>query len=418
MSMSRKAPILFLILTMVLALSGLGIYAAAHAAGEEDSAMEHTLLFATDLHYLAPELTDHGEYFERMIETADGKAAENIDELTDAFLAQAITLRPDALILSGDVSFNGARASHEALAAKLAALRAAGVPVLVMPGNHDLCNTNAARFSGDGFTRVESVTAAEFADIYADCGFSEALSRDDASLSYVYAIDPSLRILMLDVNTEDAAQRVKDETLAWVKGQLADAAASGARVIAVSHQNVYRHNAVIYESYVIKNSDALLALYETYGVLANFSGHLHCQHIVRGDNGFTEIATSSLAVYPNQFGVVTLTNDALCYETVCTDVSGWTKAQGLTDPNLLDFAAYSADFFQSSGRTQTVGQTDEANDFLARLNTAYFSGRMDTVDPNDPGFALWQDAGFFTVYVESLRPDIGTDFTHIILTCD
>ena len=150
------------------------------------------------------------------------------------------------------------------------------------------------------------MTAAEFAEIYADCGFSGAMARDEASLSYVYELSPALRVLMLDVNTAEAPQAVKDETLAWAEGRLADAAAAGAKVIAVSHQNLFRHNKVIYEGYVIKNADALRTLYERYGVLVNLTGHLHCQHIAHNDAGFYEIATSSLAVSPCQYGVLRL----------------------------------------------------------------------------------------------------------------
>lgn len=413
--MGKRAPILFLLLTAVLAVSGLGIYCFANASNEETAMPQETIVIAADPHFIAPELTDHGEYFENMINNADGKVTEYVDELTDAFLDQIVGMRPSALILAGDISFNGARVSHEALEKKLESVAEAGIPVLVMPGNHDLENRNAARFHGDGFTRIDSVTAAEFAEIYADCGFSGAMSRDRASLSYVYALDPALRVLMLDVNTAEAPQAVKEETLAWVEGQLADAAAAGARVIAVSHQNLFRHNKVIYESYVIKNADALLDLYESYGVLVNLTGHLHCQHVAHDDAGFYEIATSSLAVSPNQFGVVTLTEDTLTYETRPTDVSGWAAARGLADPNLLDFASYARDFFTGSGRTQTPGQSDEALAFFGRINAAYFSGRMDTVDPDDPGFAQWAGDGFHALYIDSIREDIGNDFTGLTL---
>lgn len=413
--MGKRAPVLFLMLTAVLAASGLGIYGFANAPREEASMDETTIVIAADPHYIAPELTDHGEYFENMIENADGKVTEYVDELTDVFLAQVTEMRPAALIVAGDLTLNGARISHETLARKLEAVEAAGVPVLVMPGNHDLNCHNAARFHGDGFTRVESVTAAEFAEIYADCGFSGALARDSASLSYVYALGPSLRVLMLDVNTEETPQAVGEETLAWVEGQLADAAGAGARVIAVSHQNVFRHNKVIYEGYVIKNADALLALYERYGVLANFSGHLHCQHIAHDDAGFYEAATGSLSVSPNQFGVIRLTARALFYETVQTDVSGWAAENGLSDPNLLDFAAYSLGFFTGAGRAQSPDWSDAQIDFFGRLNAAYFSGRMDTIDPDDPGFGLLSDEGFYAVYAESIRDDIGKDFTRLTL---
>lgn len=74
---SGKEPLLFLLLTVILALSGLGIYAAAQPK-EEDEMPEATLIVATDLHYIAPELTDHGAYFTRVIEQSDGKVMQYI----------------------------------------------------------------------------------------------------------------------------------------------------------------------------------------------------------------------------------------------------------------------------------------------------------------------------------------------------
>ena len=380
---------------------------------------EATILVATDLHYIAPTLTDHGAYYEDMINSSDGKVMEYTEELTDAFLAEVIDRAPDALILSGDITFNGARESHEALAEKLQTVTDAGIPVLVIPGNHDLENSSAAAFHGDGFTRVDSVTPAEFAGIWTGCGYGDARARDRASLSYVYELSPALRILMLDVNTPDSKNTVKAETLAWVEAQLQDAAAAGAKVVAVSHQNVFKHNPVIYRNYVIENADELLALYKKYGVLINLSGHLHCQHIAHDDAGFYEIATSSLAVNPCQYGVLSLAGDALSYETKPVDVSAWAAAQGLTDPNLLDFAAYAENYFLGSGRTLIDGSDPDAaalSRFFSELNLAYFAGRLDLVDANDPMFARWEDAfGFEGQYILAIRDEAGLDFTHLTL---
>lgn len=411
-----KEPLLFLLLTVVLALSGLGLYAAAQPK-EEDDMPETTLIAATDLHFLAPELTDHGACFESLIEHSDGKVMEYIEELTDAFLAEVIDRRPDALILSGDMSFNGARASHEALADKLRVVADAGIPVFVIPGNHDLENESAARFQGDGFTRVESVTAAEFAGIYYDFGLAQAVSRDSASLSYIVEIHPSLRVLMLDVNTADSPNRVKAETLSWIESQLEEAAASGAKVIAVSHQNLYRHNPVIYQGYVMENADKLLGLYEKYGVLVNLSGHLHCQHIVKG--AVCDIATSSLAVNPCQFGVISLADDTLTYETCRVNVSDWARAQGRTEPELLNFSEYAEEFFLRSGRTPVDDKEPDADTlsrFFGEINLQYFAGRLDLVDADDPRFGLWSDAfGFDGQYILAIRDEAGTDFTHLTI---
>ena len=135
--MDRKA-------VLFLALSGFGLHALA-SPKKGDAMPETTLIVANDLHYIAPSLTDHGEYFENMIHHSDGKVMEYIEELTDAFLAEGIEASPDALILSGDLSFNGARASHEALAEKLRAVTGAGIPVLVIPGMTEFTRIFGAR---------------------------------------------------------------------------------------------------------------------------------------------------------------------------------------------------------------------------------------------------------------------------------
>ena len=74
-----------------------------------------SLMIATDLHYLAPELTDHGPYFQKVIQGADGKMTHYAEEIFDAFVQQTILEAPDALILSGDLTFNGEAISHQNL---------------------------------------------------------------------------------------------------------------------------------------------------------------------------------------------------------------------------------------------------------------------------------------------------------------
>ena len=125
----RKGVALALTLACCLSLALAGCGGGAQA--------EYRVVVATDLHYLAPSLTDHGPIFQRMMENSDGKCTQYCDEILDAFLLEVIELRPEALILTGDLSFNGERESHLALAEKLKAVEEAGIPVLVLPGNDD-----------------------------------------------------------------------------------------------------------------------------------------------------------------------------------------------------------------------------------------------------------------------------------------
>ncbi|MFR5787192.1 MAG: metallophosphoesterase family protein [Christensenellales bacterium] len=306
------------------------------------------LFTATDLHYIAPTLTDNGAFFTDLIEQGDGKAMAYSDALIEAFVAQVIAEKPDALILSGDLTFNGARASHEALSLRLARVRDAGIPVFVLPGNHDLNSSSAARFEGDGYTRVDGVTAGEFAVLYHAFGFDGALSRDADSLSYVAALSDDLRLLMLDVNTSAAPNAVLKGTLSWARRQLMQAQADGCRVVAVSHQNLIDHSGLLSSGFTIRNADALRRLYAVSPVLCNLSGHIHLQHMGQTDSGLWDIATSVAGRFAESIRCADADGGrADLPHRARPPVSTGRRRRGLSDPNLLDFAAYSADFFRA-----------------------------------------------------------------------
>ncbi|MBR1457518.1 MAG: metallophosphoesterase, partial [Oscillospiraceae bacterium] len=226
--MKRAAALLLIIVLLLLPACGTRRTAAAH----------YDVVVGTDLHYIAPALTDHGAYFTELVDGADGKLTRWSEELTDAFLAEVIARRPEALLLTGDLTFNGAVMSHEALAEKLRAVEAAGVPVLVQTGNHDVYDPDAARFSGDGFTRVPSASSAAFREIYAAFGYDEALAVDEDSLSYLYPLNADTLVLMLDANTAHDPCGLSDKTLGWVEKQLRAASREGRYVLAAGHQNL------------------------------------------------------------------------------------------------------------------------------------------------------------------------------------
>ena len=387
------------------------------AARAEDG---QTFLIATDLHYLSPALTDHGAYFTRMLENSDGKVTAYIDELTDAFLLQVIARHPDALILSGDLTFNGARRSHEGLAAKLRSVRENGIPVYVIPGNHDLHSYMSASFEGDSFTRVDSLTSDEFAEIYREFGFDAAISRDPYSLSYMAEPVPGVRLLMLDTNTRHMEGAVAQNTFTWLEAELQRAQRDGAKVIAVSHQNLLAHSNLLSDGFVIANASLLRSLYERYDVSVNLSGHIHMQHTAASENGLPEIVTSSLAVSPCQYGVLEITRGAAQYHTEAVDVAAWARAAGKTDENLLHFRQYAASFFAGTMLRRAAAQLGSEPDasamttWLAGLNAAYFSGRMDTIDSASEMAGRWmQTDAFFGQYVQSILSEERRDHTHL-----
>ena len=156
------------------------------------------IILMTDIHYLAESLTDRGDMFQSMVEHGDGKLTNYVWEITDAALEEIKLLSPDALIISGDLSLQGEKKSHEELAKKLDEVEKAGITVLVIPGNHDINNPSASVYSGGDRYPAEPTAPEDFERIYKEFGYSEASSRDANSLSYTYDLGPSMRLLMLD----------------------------------------------------------------------------------------------------------------------------------------------------------------------------------------------------------------------------
>ena len=132
-----------------------------------------------------------------------------------------------------------------------------------------------------------------------------------------------------------------------------------------------------------------------------------------------DIATSSLAVSPCQYGVLTLESGLLTYETSSVDVSAWAAAQGRTEPELLRFPEYAEEFFLLSGRTPINDDAPEAealSRFFGELNLKYFAGRLDLVDADDPMFDRWADSfGFEGQYILAIRDEAGLDSTRLTL---
>ena len=89
------------------------------------------------------------QLFSFFVERCDGKVVKYLPQLLDAFMDQVIAEKPSALVLSGDITMNGEKINHEELARKLGKVQEAGIPVLVIPGNHDINNPNAAVYFGD-----------------------------------------------------------------------------------------------------------------------------------------------------------------------------------------------------------------------------------------------------------------------------
>lgn len=405
---------------------------------DDEDAVEYqwieNIIIATDIHYLSPSLQDGGERFREMELYGEGQIISYIDQVTDAFLEEVISLRPNALILSGDLTLNGEKQSHEELAEKLYQVEEAGVPVLVIPGNHDINNKQAARYVGRQRQPTEYTTPEEFREIYRDFGYDEAISEDARSLSYVYQLDENTRFLMLDTCQYRPVAKVGGAILSptydWIEDQLEWAWADDVDVIPVAHHNLLEESQVYVDNCTIEHSEQLVEILEAWDVNIFLSGHLHVQHHMRSDGkwGIWELVTSSLATPVCQYGVLDYRDDqSFTYKTWTVDVEGWAKRHGVTTPELLEFNKFKGPFLRKIFYNQSMGALDafygiskeekeQMSQLYAELNYYYYQGTAyqirDQVE-KDPAYALWMEKGVLSVlgdYVMYIMDDAVQDY--------
>ena len=397
-------------MTLALLLGALSASASA----------DYRITVASDPHFISPALTDGGPGYQRVLAAGDSKFMPWSEEILNAFIEEQLTAEkaPDAVLLTGDLSFNGAVMSHEALASKLRPLQEAGIPVLVLTGNHDVYNINAARFEGENYTRVPYATTELFREIYGEFGFDAALSTAPDSLSYVFELDDGLRFLMLDFNTLDHFGGISDDTLAWAEDQLRAAKEAGAQVIAAGHQNLYRHS-LFQDGYVISESDRLAELLRTYGVRVFLSGHLHIQHI-RTEHNLTEIAGSALCSWPCQYGILSCTDGTWSYQTRRLDMAAWAERNGRTEPVFRVFQNAAAEYFSAHSKIKLPPGSEEVDaeglmNWMRKLNLAYFAGDLRNIEAGDADGSLasaWLSPKELTAtYVASVLEEFGSDHT-------
>ena len=368
------------------------------------------IMVATDLHYLSKSINDGGEAFCNVMSKGDGKVMTYLEEIVDAFVFEVIKRKPDALILLGDLTFNSEKISHIELAAKLETVVCAGVPVYLIPGNHDINHERCMGFRGSEVYKVDSVSAKEFQEIYHNCGYAVAEYFDKTSATYVAKLSKSLYVIMLDTNSY-SQNYLCDEAFIWLEDVLKEISKPDVHILGVSHQNLLEHNFMFTEGFMIKNAQKIEELYKKYNVKLNLSGHMHIQHIE--DRGVAEIVTSSLAVAPNHFANILY--DGKCFKYL---------TESLKVEAVDGFKSISRHEFDGVGERQLVrlfkthgfenvseSDIDKMGKTFVKMNEKYFAGEIFDVDEFEEGIRLWEEQpeSFTSVYIKSILESVCKD---------
>lgn len=414
---------------------------------DADTFVQQKIVVASDLHYLAEELAGNRcSSFMAAVQEGDGRVLQYGWEVLDSFLDDMVEEKPDLVILTGDLTMNGEKRSHEELAGKLGILTKNDIEVAVIPGNHDINNPYARRFTQDGTVKEESITAEEFRQIYSDFGYVAADSRDPASLSYLYKLDDYYWLLLLDSCQYEPVNQVggmiRRETYEWMERHLEKAWEEGAQVITVSHHNLLDQSGVsreFYDDCTIEHNEEMVQMLYDYEVRLHLSGHLHLQHYKEDeDSGISEIVTGSLVMAPCHYGVLRIWNSGdIQYDAESADVDGWAGRNSYRNRDLADFKTFSEQYLSQVTYRKAVldlrkhtmerrlffsdEKIYEMARFYAKLCVYYYGGRMfeiaDAVQ-DERAYGYWNEIDYVSDLSDFLRnilEDDAKDFSHLTI---
>jgi hypothetical protein len=282
----------------------------------------------SDPHLFLPELGIGESSFEKF-KNDDRKIFEYSTSLLAETIARIQEAHPRFVLVTGDLSKDGEEQVHIAFAKAMEKLIGSGIPVYVVPGNHDVNNPGSVRFEGNRKIRVPNVDPERFAEIYKDLGYGAAIERDPHSLAYVVEPEPGLWLLAMDACRYDLSLKEPfehtggsflPERLAWVRKILERARTENKAVIAMMHHGVVEHfigQKKQFPDYLVQDNDQFSRMLAEYGVRIVFTGHFHSQNIAGAwwdGNGnaavpptarfIYDIETGSLVSYPCPYRLI------------------------------------------------------------------------------------------------------------------
>lgn len=259
-----------------------------------------------------------------------------LDKISPTIFAKAVETivkaKPEALLVCGDMTFNGEASGHSQMVAALADIEAEGIPVLVIPGNHDIQNPYSEDANG------ANVTPDQFKTLYGAFGMGkdshlENISRDAQSLSWAGSLKgTNLAIIGLDANIYGTTPTyysdgcLRKSTIDWMTAQAAALRDKGKMVVCMVHHQLIEHvvgQSILAQSTLLNmkytkhpvdgtdedavtNTDLLKAFADAQ-IQYVLTGHFHIHHTqnktVKNSEGedftLTELTTGGLSTYPN-----------------------------------------------------------------------------------------------------------------------
>lgn len=289
----------------------------------------------TDLHYYDHSLGITGKAFEK-IANADQKCLAESGAMIDAYIDKILEDKETEIVLiSGDVSHDGAMESHKGLLPKLQRFKDAGKRAFVITATHDYYvpgngTGKAKKCVGDKEIDATSTTREELLELYHDYGLNEALSFHEESHSYTVQLQEGYRLLCLNDDGDREFCGYSKDQLDWIDTQIKEAHQAGDYIFAMTHHPVLPPSPI----YPLFSKRDMLGDYEKTaefladrGVKFIFTGHTHMQNIAKmttpAGNDFYDINTCSLVGCPTAMRKVTMTDEYVDVKSIQIEDFDW-----------------------------------------------------------------------------------------------
>ena len=279
-----------------------------------------------DTHVLSPLLTVDPD------ELANGKTMQELSvPIFDQLIQKVINDRPDALLICGDLTRDGEPESHEYVVNKLTEVKSEGIPVFVIPGNHDY-----AYGEEDGFRQT-----------YRHFGYGDDCEQDANSLSYATSLFPGLTLIGIGTEKQGHA---RSRSIRFASEQAKAARERGDEVIVMVHQSLIPHfygQEAFMPFSTIDNGEILRDSLINAGVKVVFTGHYHVTDNTRYTDALGreiyDLCTGSPIAYPCDYRILTFDDDVRTLKITTESV---TSLEGYDN-----FPAYAKDRLQEAFQT-------------------------------------------------------------------
>ncbi|MBR1503630.1 MAG: metallophosphoesterase [Prevotella sp.] len=374
------------------------------------------IFLLADPHVMSPELLDSPDNEAWQAYLAGSKKMIDLSvPVFNKLCSQILAEKPDLVLIAGDLTKDAEKASHEYVINKLTEIEAAGIPVFIIPGNHDRgWQADAKVYQDNTTTDASCLSSKRLPGHYTAFGYGEGSELHGTDLTYAAEVLPGLILIAID--SEQTAV-VDLDAMNWAFEKAKEARSKGKQVVTMMHHALLPHinyQELLFTNSVIDNNEYLRDKLMEAGVKVMLTGHYHVSDITRYTNSqgqeIYDVCTGSPISYPCDYRILTFSDDL-------TTLKISTKSITEID-EVPDFKNYAKERLRRAVQIQAAKRADFSdsgfiNDLAARLVADIFIIHAEGNEPQSDNSANYSQLAaiapdIFNEIIQSMMGDYST----------